>query len=267
MGFLENLTKGFIRSAVNQVGRDGGKVISNKVYANGHSTPIRGIAQDGAHFDSLASTSEVVTREDLISSGYKADFLESGIFTYILVFIGSVLFPVLGPIYWLYLARKNFLKKNVKFYTVQQKQNYIRDRRFKTGVRPEGYTNVKTYSNLLIAPSRSEKNVFTFKGIIALIIAISIGYFHYSIIMNSESGANLLDSQNADFGVITAKNGLRLRQEPTETSKVLLTIPTNDTVRIIQAKADSSSIANWYKIEYKNQTGWGWSELIGKVEK
>ena len=29
-----------IESAVNQVGRDGGKVISNRVYGNSHSTPI-----------------------------------------------------------------------------------------------------------------------------------------------------------------------------------------------------------------------------------
>ena len=40
MGFLDGLFKGFVRSAVNQVGRDGGKVISNKIYKGGHSTPI-----------------------------------------------------------------------------------------------------------------------------------------------------------------------------------------------------------------------------------
>ena len=40
MSFLNNLAKGFVRSAVNQVGRDGGKVISNKIYGNQHSTPI-----------------------------------------------------------------------------------------------------------------------------------------------------------------------------------------------------------------------------------
>lgn len=38
--FTEDLAKGFIQSAVNQVGRDGGKVISNSIYGNAHSTPI-----------------------------------------------------------------------------------------------------------------------------------------------------------------------------------------------------------------------------------
>ena len=32
MSFLNNLAKGFVRSAVNQVGRDGGKVISQHCF-------------------------------------------------------------------------------------------------------------------------------------------------------------------------------------------------------------------------------------------
>lgn len=40
MGFLTNLGKGFIRSAVNQVGRDGGRVLSNRIYGNKHSVPV-----------------------------------------------------------------------------------------------------------------------------------------------------------------------------------------------------------------------------------
>jgi len=38
--FLNNLLKGFVRSAVNQVGKDGGKVISNQIYGNNHATPV-----------------------------------------------------------------------------------------------------------------------------------------------------------------------------------------------------------------------------------
>ena len=41
--FIVQLIKGFFRSAVNQVGRDGGKVISNKVYGDKHKTPINNI--------------------------------------------------------------------------------------------------------------------------------------------------------------------------------------------------------------------------------
>lgn len=38
---FSQLGKDFVRSAVKQVGRDGGKVISNHVYGDGHSTPVR----------------------------------------------------------------------------------------------------------------------------------------------------------------------------------------------------------------------------------
>lgn len=38
--FIKTLIKGFFRSAVNQVGRDGGKIVSNKIYGNRHKTPI-----------------------------------------------------------------------------------------------------------------------------------------------------------------------------------------------------------------------------------
>ena len=38
--FLSNLLRGFVRSAVNQVGKDGGKVISNQIYGNNHATPV-----------------------------------------------------------------------------------------------------------------------------------------------------------------------------------------------------------------------------------
>lgn len=53
MGFITDLGKGFIRSAVNQVGRDTGKVISNKIYGDSHSTPIRNVAisESGTYFD------------------------------------------------------------------------------------------------------------------------------------------------------------------------------------------------------------------------
>lgn len=45
--FLGQLGKGFLRSAVNQVGRDGGRVISNQVYGDAHSAPIREVGAQG----------------------------------------------------------------------------------------------------------------------------------------------------------------------------------------------------------------------------
>ena len=38
--FIDQLFKGFVRSAVNQVGRDGGRVISNEIYGNAHGIKV-----------------------------------------------------------------------------------------------------------------------------------------------------------------------------------------------------------------------------------
>ena len=62
--FTEDLAKGFIRSAVNQVGRDGGKVISNSIYGNAHSTPIRGIGKNTHNQFFDESTNEVISPEE-----------------------------------------------------------------------------------------------------------------------------------------------------------------------------------------------------------
>lgn len=63
--FLSDLGKGFVRSAVNQVGRDGGRVISNSVYGDAHAMPIRGIYQskNNQYFDD--TTNEIVSPEEL----------------------------------------------------------------------------------------------------------------------------------------------------------------------------------------------------------
>lgn len=61
--FTEDLAKGFVRSAVNQVGRDGGKVISNSIYGNAHSTPIRGIGKNTHNQFFDESTNEVISPE------------------------------------------------------------------------------------------------------------------------------------------------------------------------------------------------------------
>lgn len=43
--FINGLAKGFIRSAVNQVGRDAGRVVSNNIYGDAHSIPHRNVSR------------------------------------------------------------------------------------------------------------------------------------------------------------------------------------------------------------------------------
>lgn len=82
MNFLSQLAKGFVRSTVNQVGRDTGRVISNQIYGNAHSTPIRGIkSENGVFYD---ETGIVIEDKELCkmlyNQGYKRVFFTSGIF-------------------------------------------------------------------------------------------------------------------------------------------------------------------------------------------
>ena len=65
--------------------------------------------------------------------------------------------------------------------------------------------------------------------------------------------------------IISAK-GLNLRDQPSSSGTVLLTVPYNETVGIIDKNGDIETIsgqtANWYKVDYKGTTGWLWSGYL-----
>ena len=97
--FTEDLAKGFIRSAVNQVGRDGGKVISNSIYGNAHSTPIRGIGKNTHNQFFDESTNEVISPEELRLRA-EAEGFQVSLFRYnagikIVLYIVSLFFAIL----------------------------------------------------------------------------------------------------------------------------------------------------------------------------
>ncbi len=181
MTFFKNLAKGFVRSAVNQVGRDGGKVVSNKVYGNSHSTPIRivdGISDQGQVKSINEPNTE--TRGDLINEGYSPELLSSPIWVYFFLIIGSTILPAIGPFYWIVSAIRNFFKSKVRMYTYIQEPTYVVDKRFKSGMRESGSKRVKKYSLSSFPPSQSEKLIFISKGVLALFIAGAIIYMQYS---------------------------------------------------------------------------------------
>jgi hypothetical protein len=65
---------------------------------------------------------------------------------------------------------------------------------------------------------------------------------------------------------IKSTKGLNLRDQPHSGGAVLLTIPYNETVGIIDKNGNSETIAgqteNWYKVDYKGTTGWLWSGYL-----
>lgn len=163
--FLTQLGKGFIRSAVNQVGRDGGKIISNQIYGNQHSTPIRIVPDnetgnydipDGLHFQN----------ENIVLKTIGALFLS------IIPFISAAILTYRGIV--------NINRKTRKLYKTEQIANYVQDRRYKTGVRHVGYTNTEVFAGEVEDLKYRRKSLI--KGILYLLIALTTTLFYIYVI-------------------------------------------------------------------------------------
>lgn len=267
MSFLASLAKGFVRSAVNQVGRDGGKVISNQIYQNKHATPIRIVSSAGEINSAPPIIGLINSRDELIEARFQPELLESSVISYIFIGLGSIILPFVGPIYWLYVSYRNFFKKYTKFYRFSQQPVYVRDRRFKTGQRHDGYTNVKEYSTVAAKPSSSERQTFIFKGIIALLLAIGIGSFQYSWFFSErEPPTEISAQQETTIGLVKAENGLNIRASASSSGEVLALIPADSSVEIVSQNGPEETIgsktANWIQVKYGEHLGWVWGGFV-----
>lgn len=147
MAFLNNLAKGFVRSAVNQVGKDGGKIISNNIYGNNHSTPIN-----------LVGNTETENTENLF---------EEKEYIFIKLFWAAVLstiLPIIGGLIVIYRGFVNRKKTSKKMFKIGKQAVYKIDRRFTTGKRLEGYREIKITVEVNIDESKRRKNLIKSSG-------------------------------------------------------------------------------------------------------
>ncbi len=169
MSFLNNLFKGFIRSAVNQVGRDGGRVISNQLYGDAHASPVR-VSQSQS-----STTTQIIEPQNTSNTPYNflsiafADYLIFKIIAYsffsiIIVFIGSIYTYIRGVEY--------SKKQTMEIYGTERTAITTPDRRYSTGTRVTGYRNRKVVIAVEPADYANLKYYKT-KGKIYKIIAIS----------------------------------------------------------------------------------------------
>lgn len=181
MSFLNNLGRGFVRSAVNQLGRDGGRVLSNKVYGDKHSTPIRqGNSQSSSDKTRTISAENYVNREELTKAGFKPELFSQNFIGNSLTFSGAFLMPIIGPLYLLFISFRNFFKKRTRFFKINQETVFVSDRRFKTGSRPNGSKNVREYAQENVETISSERIIFVSKGIMSLLLTLIAVLFQYS---------------------------------------------------------------------------------------
>ncbi|WKV11464.1 SH3 domain-containing protein [Marivirga harenae] len=263
MSFINNLFKGFVRSAVNQVGRDGGKVISNKVYGDKHSKPIRIV--DNSHSQSQAhkvSRENLVSRGDVESEGLFPESVNISIVKVIFSFLFTFIFPIVGPIYWIYKSIKSFSKRSVRFYSIERIGIYKEDKRFKTGRRLEGYRDVKSKTNVTAEATDKELKTLKINAIIYLVLACIVGYVQYDWIMNSDLSGDddLIPKEKVELGLINSNSGLNMRYDSTTTGDIINSIPNQDTVKIINKGAA------WHYVEYNNEKGYVSSSYIDIIQ-
>lgn len=205
MGFIQELGKGFIRSAVNQVGRDTGKIISNKIYGDAHATPIRNVGQStsGTYFDT--NTNQQLTLEQVLQYANSDGWIpEYSSYTWaqrfwlmvIAVIIGSFLFPFsltipLVPIYLIYLGIKHINKKQTTYIKNVDAPTYKSDRRYKGGVKFDGMTSQKI--SISLNSTKEDKKKHNSLGFSYILCAIALWFaacFGGSYIMNLKSNTN-----------------------------------------------------------------------------
>lgn len=127
--FLNQLGKGFVRSAVNQVGRDTGKVVSNQAYGNAHSTPIRGVNDTWQQ-----QTPPPVNNDSPLSQATYDNKLKKYLAGWVIL---SVLTAGLAAIVWLVYSIVMHRKRTVK-YSVNAIETVAKsDARYRAGVRYE----------------------------------------------------------------------------------------------------------------------------------
>lgn len=101
-------------------------------------------------------------------------------------------------------------------------------------------------------------------------VAIAFYYFFNPFSRSSEGNSSSQKTASYHYSGQTARvdltRGLNLRDQPSSSGAVLLTIPYNEIVGIINENGHSDTFAgrtaNWYKVDYKGTTGWLWSGYL-----
>lgn len=195
MNILSDLGKRLINSAVSQVGRDGGKVISNHLYGDAHATPIRNVSLKGNQYVNVTS-GEFLTPEDLYAKAIEDGFTPS-VCKYktatkvcwylIFIFISSVslIFPFLWlfmHLYLIYRGIKKMLQKEIYMRKTELVTLFKSDARYRTGQKIAGQKEEEI--EIKVPITSKEKSSAIKVGL--LYILLSIFSMYISIHTNEE---------------------------------------------------------------------------------
>ena len=205
--FLGQLVKGFFRSAVNQVGRDTGRVVSGKIYGRPTSGRSRyrnplpfkhnWVANEPVHVVGPPRTSTDIVLSDGSIKSFGADgdipyefayenftpiIYESTFTNNLAKLFWLCLLPVYAEIYLVVYWLKSILRKTIPYQGVQSVPVYIRDKTLSTGYRQTGYENEDIF---VMVPAHKNQVALIIKGTISLAIAVLLGFAHYYLIIKA----------------------------------------------------------------------------------
>jgi len=169
--FIRNLGKGFVRSTVNQVGRDTGRVISNTIYGDLHATPIRRVYSNNKnsyYSDTGQPISDNELRNIMLEEGYNPVFFKYGIqfkvflfllgCIYVSMFYFASIFIAIIPVLWiLYIGIKRIFSNKIRYCKYENIPQYVPDRRYKTGTRFAGYSREKIVFKIIANEQQQQK--------------------------------------------------------------------------------------------------------------
>lgn len=179
--YAKQLADTFVKATVREIGRNGGKVISNKLYGDAHSTPQRimiqnnqAVYEDGTHVSKEVMEQALNdAREEMAANGEKRSKIGkcNGVGTFIFMFIIGAI-PLLGMLTSLYYII--WAIPSLKGYTFIKSKSYqtmtVADGRYRGGYRVVGGGEV---TELLKFPAlnREEKLKNIGLGLFYLIMA------------------------------------------------------------------------------------------------
>lgn len=178
---MTQLGKGFVRSAVNQVGRDYGKTISNQVFGDAHATPVRMVRMEKGY---IAHRTDGYVQDD---GTMDIPYHKQEVFNWqdIVCLILSPIVVILGPLFYGGYAAYYLFKNSTTFIVWSDCPKRIADRRYKCGYRLEEQgihkERIEVKNQYLDSKTIWKGKIKGFIWLVALGINISI---HYLILNN-----------------------------------------------------------------------------------
>lgn len=173
--FINGLAKGFVRSAVNQVGRDAGRVVSNQLYGDAHSTPHRNVSAGGAGRITGVGKVEDEGIQPIVPSVGAAWFW--GFFGLVFSIIGGIILLIVG-------YRKLKRKYTAYGWQYESRAVYVADGRYKRGERYDGHQLSRRRVEIeaddyIIARNEKIAKIYLYFGFTAV-----LGYVFYVIFLS-----------------------------------------------------------------------------------